>query len=71
MADFMLKGAVERQWKTIKKEYENIDDGIEWDAYKKMFNKKFIPDHVRDQKLAEFKSLSKEIYWWQLMNINL
>lgn len=63
LADFMLKGAVERRWKTIWKEYENIDDSIAWDAYKKMFNKKFI--------LAEFKSLSKEIYWWQIMNINL
>ena len=53
----------------MQRPYELIGDGAAWTAFRIDFLRKFIPVHVRDQKLREFQDLvqgNMTVYQYEL-----
>ena len=57
LATHMFRGAAERWWKTVKHPYETVTEEVAWKTFIEQFQKKFVPEHYRDQKMEEFECL--------------
>ncbi|XXG80001.1 hypothetical protein AAC387_Pa09g0960 [Persea americana] len=57
LAAHMFHGAAERWWKTVKHPYKRVEEEVAWKTFTEQFQKKFIPEHYRDQKMEEFERL--------------
>ena len=57
LAAYMFRGVAKDWWRTVQHPYEIIGDEIAWTAFMTDFLRKFIPGHIRDQKLREFQTL--------------
>ena len=53
----MFRGVAERWWKTVKHPNETVEEEVAWKTFNEQFQKKFIPEHYRDQKMEEFERL--------------
>lgn len=56
LTSFLLQGDIDRWRKTTNRTYESTAKEVTWSLFKNMFDEKFIPANLRDQKLAEFLS---------------
>ncbi|XXG60313.1 hypothetical protein AAC387_Pa04g2252 [Persea americana] len=54
LATNMFRSVAEDWWRTVQLPYEMLADEISWTVFKTEFLTKFIPAHIRDQKLREF-----------------
>ena len=57
LAAHMFRGAATRWWKTVKHPYEMVAEDVAWKTFANQFQKKFIPERYRDQKMEEFERL--------------
>ena len=57
LAAYMFHGIAEDWWRTMQRPYEVIGDEAAWTAFRTDFLRKFIPAHIRDEKLKEFQTL--------------
>lgn len=53
----MFMGFTEIWWKTIKLAYKTVVDDQAWNNFKKHLSDKYIPAHVKRQKVIEFQQL--------------
>lgn len=69
LAAYMFRSVAEDWWRTVQRPYELIGDDAAWTAFRTDFLRKFIPVHVRDQKMREFQDLVQgdmTIYQYEL-----
>ena len=59
LAAHMFHGVAERWWKTVKHPYETVAEYVAWKTVTKQFQKKFIPEHYKDQKMEEVERLMR------------
>lgn len=57
LATYTFHWVAKRWWKTVKNPYVTAEDGNAWKTFTKQFQKKFIPEHYGEQKMAEFEQL--------------
>ena len=68
-AAYMFRSVAEDWWRTVQRPYELIGDEAAWTAFRTDFLRKFIPIHVREQKLREFQDLVQgdmDVYQYEL-----
>lgn len=55
----MFRSVTDTLWHTVESSYAYMADDIVWDRFTVAVKKKFIPDHIGVQKLAEFEQLTQ------------
>ena len=57
LTTYVFREVAERWWTTVKSNYNTIAEDAACTTLVEEFNTKFIPDHIRDQKMEEFENL--------------
>ena len=60
LAAHIFRRAAERWWKIVKHPYETVAEDVAWKTFTEQFQKKFIPEHYKDQKTEEFEHLVQD-----------
>ena len=49
----MFRGGANTWWKSVKGKFQAMPSEGIWEAFKKQFQRKFVPEHVRQRKESE------------------
>ena len=59
LATSMFREAANIWWKSVREPFKTMPNATVWEAFKKQFRRKYIPDHVRRKKQNEFLTLQQ------------